>query len=173
MTTLSTRNRKQLDRFLFRIMEPLSEEVLTDTHYNSLARNSLREAWDKARLTTDYFQAKHALIFAEMIYKIRVVGCSDVKEHAYEQERLDIVDQLRAAVAVQIMTPAPDLAAVDWKKRKVKDKLVRYGSLTTEQIMARIAEDEAFLAAHPITKRPRRDRGKRKEPVDKSNNGHN
>ncbi|WP_117193897.1 hypothetical protein [Rhizobium terrae] len=67
MTALSTKNRKQLDQFMFRIMEPLSEEALTDTHYNHLVRNARREVWEKARLTPNYLQAKRDLAVAEWI----------------------------------------------------------------------------------------------------------
>jgi|GEM_PF-5369518 len=173
MTTLSTKSRKQLDRFMFRVMEPLSEEALIDTHYNLLARNARREAWDKARITSDYLQAKHDLVLIEMIYQRRVLGRSDAKVEHREQERLQLVDEVRVAVAVQIKTPAPDLAALDWKKRKRKDEFSRFGTITLDEMNQCIAEDEAFLTAHPITKQPRRAGRRCEEPVDKSNNGDN
>ncbi|RWD41933.1 MAG: hypothetical protein EOS25_27045 [Mesorhizobium sp.] len=59
-------------------------------------------------------------------------------------------------MADQIRVPAPDLLAVQWKREAAKD---RYLPIGADEVAKLIAADEAFLAAHPITKQPRRKRG--------------
>jgi hypothetical protein len=53
----------------------------------------------------------------------------------------------RAALAMQLRTPAPDVAAVKWK-RSQKD--LAYIPITEEKVAAAIESDEKFLAAHPL-----------------------
>lgn len=51
------------------------------------------------------------------------------------------------------MVPAPDRSAIQWKRKNANN----YGlSVTAEQIARSIAADEAFLAAHPVSRRPRK-----------------
>ncbi|WP_353641629.1 hypothetical protein [Mesorhizobium sp. WSM2239] len=49
------------------------------------------------------------------------------------------------AVANLVRTPAPDAAAVMWKRKLNPNYLL----ITAEELAEAIAKDEAFLAAHP------------------------
>jgi hypothetical protein len=48
------------------------------------------------------------------------------------------------------LTPAPDAAAVAWKKRALAGGDHEYTDVKTERIERVIADDLAFLAAHPV-----------------------
>ncbi|MER9330535.1 hypothetical protein NKJ26_17025 [Mesorhizobium sp. M0152] len=71
-----------------------------------------------------------------------------------DQRQWECVERWRQAIAEQIRVPAPDLLAVQWKRDvAAKDQCL---PIKAAEIAALIAADEAFLAAHPITKQPRR-----------------
>ena len=54
------------------------------------------------------------------------------------------LDSYRAALNKQLLTPAPDVASVNWKRRELKS----YG-VKKELVEKVIADDIAFLDAHP------------------------
>jgi hypothetical protein len=64
------------------------------------------------------------------------------------------VTGLREAIAAQLLTPAPDVASIKWKRRAFAKNGWRRVDVTAEeieqQIERAIAEDVAFLAAHPV-----------------------
>jgi hypothetical protein len=59
---------------------------------------------------------------------------------------------LRAALMKQLLTPAPDLGAVTWKRARLADEQYKHVGVTRERIEYAIAADAEWLAAHP-TKR--------------------
>jgi hypothetical protein len=65
------------------------------------------------------------------------------------ESRWKLVDTWREAVVKQLLTPAPDLGAINWKRAKLASR--DFASLPTkpERIERAIADDEAWLAAHP------------------------
>ena len=60
----------------------------------------------------------------------------------------------REAVAQQMLTPAPDTAAITWKRAALKSGQHKFTDVKTERIERVIASDLEFLAAHP-TRRQR------------------
>jgi hypothetical protein len=65
-----------------------------------------------------------------------------------------IVDTWRAALGNQLLTPAPDMASVNWKRRQLRET---YCSAKNEELVEKaIADDIAFLDAHSTRRRPRR-----------------
>jgi hypothetical protein len=64
-------------------------------------------------------------------------------------DRLDLVDKWREAVVKQLLTPAPDGAAVTWKRAKLAGRGFSRLPTKAERIERVISEDLAFLAAHP------------------------
>jgi hypothetical protein len=75
---------------------------------------------------------------------------SPIARHSSCRESpLELVTIWREAVAKQILTPAPDLAGITWKRTQLAGKCVDYLPIKTECIEQAIAEDVAFLAAHP------------------------
>jgi len=55
-----------------------------------------------------------------------------------------LVDRYRDALNKQLLTPAPDVASVNWKRRELKS----YG-VKKEIVEKAIADDIAILDAHP------------------------
>jgi hypothetical protein len=134
--------------FIDALMAPQPVEDLVDTDFNRLMRNARRDAWDKADARTDLYLKMLDFFRAEDRY----VYLTERKERrGYTQREDQALKGYRAALAMQLRTPAPDVAAVKWK-RSQKD--LAYIPITEEQVVAAIESDEKFLAAHP-TKRPR------------------
>ena len=120
----------------------------TETAKNSRIRIARRDAWWRAGRVTDYWRARmdwHSALSCAQRH-----GIGDANSYPTENEsRFDLVDKWREAVVKQLLTPAPDGAAVAWKRAKLAGR--GFGHLPTkaERIERVIAEDLAFLAAHP------------------------
>ncbi len=130
-------------KFMEALLEPLPDNVLVDTHYNSLMRQMRQGAWARADAKTDFLEAKLKFKRAEGRLA-RTHGNEPEHERSVE---FAIVDEYRAAIAAQMLVPAPDQAAVKWKKRAAQD---RYIPIARDAIERAIAADEAWLAAHPV-----------------------
>ena len=64
-----------------------------------------------------------------------------------------MVDKWREAVAKKLLTPAPDLGAITWKRAKLKSRDFSYLTVKKERVERVIADDVAFLDAHPTRRR--------------------
>jgi hypothetical protein len=128
-----------------RLLEPLPAEALVDKEYNSMLRQVRWEAWRLAWIKTRYLRAKADWEDAEGTYLKWFEG---VRIH-HKQET---VDALRLAIAEQILLPAPDKAALRWKKAAANKPCL---PITAAEVERAIADDEAWLAAHPA-RRPSR-----------------
>ncbi|TIL84651.1 MAG: hypothetical protein E5Y73_32325 [Mesorhizobium sp.] len=146
---------KALAAFVQQCLDPLPDAVLIDTHHNQLMRQARRLPWRKADAVTSLARAETAYWQEKSIHAMYVLEDED-RSSAYSDKRMISVDRSRQAVADQIRVPAPDLLAVQWKREAAKD---RYLPISADEVAKLIAADEAFLAAHPITKQPRRKRG--------------
>jgi hypothetical protein len=73
---------------------------------------------------------------------------------AADENRYSLVDTWREAVAKQLLTPAPDGAAVAWKRAKLESRDFSHLPIKAPRVEQAIADDLAFLAAHP-TRRSR------------------
>jgi hypothetical protein len=63
--------------------------------------------------------------------------------------RRTLVAQWREALVRQLLTPARCVAAVNWKKAELERGQHRHIGVKSERIERAIADDLAFLAAHP------------------------
>jgi hypothetical protein len=61
-----------------------------------------------------------------------------------------LVDKWRAAFVKQLLTPASDTASVAWKQNALARGKYQYTGLKPERLKRAIADDLAFLAAHPV-----------------------
>jgi hypothetical protein len=149
-----------------------SSETLSPTCKNSRLRKKRKDAWRKADAVTHYWRARLNLNTA-----ISIVQLHDVPEgrdhHAATDDHWSLVQRFRKARVEQLLTPAPTLADVSWKKVQLAQGKHRYVDCadlrsalaggehvkSAEQlgrlIERAIADDEAFLASHP-TRRPKR-----------------
>ena len=69
---------------------------------------------------------------------------------------MPMVKRWREAMARQLLTPAPDVGSVTWKKMVLAGRQLRYTDMKPERVERAIAEDLAFLAAHPVRQSIRR-----------------
>ncbi|RUU59941.1 hypothetical protein [Mesorhizobium sp. M2C.T.Ca.TU.002.02.1.1] len=147
----------RLSVFIKACLEPLPRAALVDTAYNSAMRQARQRAWREAKRTTLAYGC--ACDLALWFDHRPIKGLEALHEHlGGNEKRANLVNERRRLTALQILTPAPDKGAVKWKRFAAKD---RYLPISHEQIEAAIAADEAWLAAHPTTKEPRRPRRKK------------
>src|SRR5258708_36247922 len=72
---------------------------------------------------------------------------------AENENRFGLVDKWHEAVAKKLLTPAPDLAAITWKRAKLKSSDFPYLPVEKERVERAIVDDVEFLAAHPTRAR--------------------
>jgi hypothetical protein len=60
-----------------------------------------------------------------------------------------LVEKYRLAWCHLMLTPAPDMRSVTWKRAQLKAENQKYTGLTAERIEQAIAEDVEFLKSHP------------------------
>jgi hypothetical protein len=75
------------------------------------------------------------------------------------EDRWALVDKWRAAIVKQLLTPAPDVASVAWKQKKLAGGQHQYAGLKQDRLKKSITADLAFLAAHPTRQSSRRRQG--------------
>jgi hypothetical protein len=137
---------------LGRTGRPLAEP-LTDTCRNQRLRDARKDAWNDARHTTDYWRARLKWHSALSIAQHWGIGDSTSFPLADDhEERYSLVDKWRAALVKQLLTPAPDVGAVTWKRTQLAAERYTYVGVKRERIEYAIAADAEWLAAHP-TKR--------------------
>jgi hypothetical protein len=101
-----------------------------------------------AETATRYWRVRmhfdHAVYMAQMM---------EIPEAAYhpvvDSKDLRLVERWREALVKQLLTPAPDLRSVAWKKAVLASGDLKYTGVKPERIERAIADDLAFLAAHP------------------------
>jgi hypothetical protein len=122
---------------------------LSTTCKNSRLRQMRDEAWNRARHTTSYWQAR--LHWQGELEYAQKLGLADSGSFplAADENRFRLVDTWREAVVKQLLTPAPNVAAVAWKRAKFSGRDFSYLPVKPERIERAIADDLAFIAAHP------------------------
>jgi hypothetical protein len=121
----------------------------TETARNSRLMSARRDAWWLADRASDYWRARidwnHALGTAQHW------GIADSASlpPATNENLHGLVDTWRAAVAKQLITPAPTVAVIAWKRARIKSRDFERLPITLERAERAIADDVAFLAAHP------------------------
>ncbi|EUB95906.1 hypothetical protein PMI07_002394 [Rhizobium sp. CF080] len=154
--SIALKKRKQLDQFMSRVMEPLSEGALTDFEYNRMLRDARRTAWHKAEATVRLHHARleihDAILLFDLVVSEQQLTSADEADHYRKRDRM--LYRMKSATEDQIRTPAPDRAAIEWKRRRTAD-LYSTNRITREEIDDIVANDEAFLASHPVRQRKR------------------
>jgi hypothetical protein len=69
---------------------------------------------------------------------------------------MPMAEKYREALVKQLLTPAWDVASVKWKQMALAWGQHRYTDVKSEPIERPIADDLAFLAAHPVRQSRRR-----------------
>ena len=127
----------------------------TETAKNSRLRNGRRDAWWRAERLVDYWRAR--LDWCGALSCAQQWGIADSASFPPIQDdhqlRYSLVDKWREMVAKKLLTPAPCLAAVSWKQAQLKASGFSHLPVKKEQVERAIADDLAFLAAHPTRRR--------------------
>jgi len=107
--------------------------------------------WAASRLTA---YQRSCLDWHDALSIAQTHGIADANSHpsTENENRMMMVDLWRAALVKQILTPAPDAAAVAWKRAQLRAENYRYSGVKPERLQSAIADDLAFLAAHPTKK---------------------
>jgi hypothetical protein len=126
------------------------EGELTVTCQNRRLRDARKDAWREAGAIREYWKAR-----LEMESAIEVAQRHDLPEGNNHpphnpDERWTLLANWRQAIAQQLLTPAPDTAAVAWKKAALDGGQHEFTDVKTERIQRAIASDLAFLAEHPV-----------------------
>ena len=121
----------------------------TETAKNARIRAERRDAWWLAAREADYWHARFK--WRDELWATQRYGLADSASFpsAENENRFGLVDTWREAVAKQLLTPAPTLADVAWKRAKIKSDEFNRLPITLARAEQAIADDLAFLAAHP------------------------
>jgi hypothetical protein len=123
----------------------------TVTAKNQYLRRERREAWWAADAITDYWHAR--LKFHDAVERAAKIGlreaCSQSCDDSSEN-RWPLLESYREAVRRQIFTPAPDIAAVNWKRAHLDQAI--FAGAKKERMEQAMVDDIAFLKAHPTRK---------------------
>jgi hypothetical protein len=90
---------------------------------------------------------RHALV-EQVGFVSAAEGLKEARAHVETSEaaRSPILDSYRDALGKQLLTPAPDVASVNWKRQRLRKS---YIGVKKELVEKAIADDIAFLDAHP------------------------
>jgi hypothetical protein len=126
-----------------------AEPSLTETAANGRLREKRKQAWRKAEAATRYWRVR-----IDFDHAVSIAQREEIPEAAdhpvVDSKDLRLVDRYREALVKQMLTPAPDLMSVTRKKAALAGGQHRYTGVKSERIERAIADDLAFLAAHPI-----------------------
>ena len=127
-----------------------AEPPLTETAKNGRLREKRNQIWRKADAATRYWRVRmdfdHAVYDGSVVRRSRRAAYHPVVDH----KDLQLVERCREALVKQLLTPAPDLRSVTWKQAALAQGQYRYVGVSDQRIERAIAEDLAFLAAHPM-----------------------
>jgi hypothetical protein len=121
----------------------------TETAKNARIRTERRDAWWLAERAADYWHARFKWRDALATAQRYGIGDSGSFPPPAPASPLEVVDKWRESVAKQLLTPAPTLADVAWKRAKIKSDEFKRLPITLARAEQMIADDLAFLAAHP------------------------
>ena len=127
-----------------------ADETLSETAKNGRLRKTRNEAWREAEAATRYWRVR--LDFDGAVEHAQRLEIPEARYHPIvnPEDRYPMVGRYREALVKQLLTPAPDLRSVTWKQAALASRQFRHTSVKSERIERAIAEDLAFLAAHPI-----------------------
>jgi hypothetical protein len=127
--------------------KPALPPPATETAKNSSIRTARRDAWWRGCRVSEYWRAR--LEWHSALEIAQQYGIADRASFPSAESRIELVAKWREAVVKQLLTPAPDGAAVTWKRAQLAGRGFSCLPTKAERIKGAIADDVAFLAAHP------------------------
>ena len=110
---------------------------------------------------TDYLRARldwHSALSSAQSWNVPGANsypkCTD-----WDDSRVPLVDLWRDALVKQMLTPAPDIGAVNWKRAQLRGGQHRFTAVKPERLQRAIDADAEWLKAHPARKPPKPERG--------------
>jgi len=107
-----------------------------------------KDAWWLAEQTAHYWLARADWVDAlSSAQRWKVADSASLGEPP--GDRIALIRMWREAVVKQLLTPAPDLRAVTWKRAQLAGRHFSHFPIKAPRVEQAIADDFAFLAAHP------------------------
>jgi hypothetical protein len=127
--------------------------ALSGTGKNKQLRMQRAAVWRAADAAVNYWHAR--IKFEDAVEIARRHGVPNACRHPSKthEDRMPLVNNYRAALAEQLLTPAPDIASVNWKRAVLdsnRNSYVFVEFVKKEKVERAIADDLTFLAAHPF-----------------------
>jgi hypothetical protein len=140
-------------RQLRRAGKPEQPPPATETAKNARIRIERNDAWWLVERTAEYGRARDE--GRDALATAQRWGIADGQSFppAENESWSGQIAKWRETVAKQLITPAPTLAAVAWKRAKIKSDEFKRLPISPARAERAIADDLAFLAAHPTRKR--------------------
>jgi hypothetical protein len=127
-------------------------ETLTVTCQNKRLREQRRIHWRVAEVTTKYWRTRMdwcAALTSAQAAGIKE-GAGDKGDHRADRDFS--LQKWRDAIGAQMLTPAPDVGAITWKRGQMRDHQWHWSSVTDKQVERALAADIAWLEQHPTKK---------------------
>jgi hypothetical protein len=137
-------------------IEPALDKPLSITAENGHIRKERYDVWRMAEAAVDYWRVRMKLHHALACAQNHDLPEGRLHPPINERDYIPIVEKWRMALVKQLLTPAPTAGAVSWKKAALIQEQFKYVGVKSERIERAIADDLAFLAAHPVRRSNRR-----------------
>jgi hypothetical protein len=128
---------------------PQCEEGATDTAGNQRLRSDRRDVWREAESIMEYWHMTMKMDGA--ISHVQRCGAPEGELHPIRDPKdyWTLVKKWREAWVRLMLTPAPDMRSVTWKRAELKRGWHKHTDLKAERIERAIVDDVEFLKAHP------------------------
>lgn len=138
----------------------LAGGVSTDISLNEKLRDLRKEPWGRADAKVRFLNAMRELHDAAGSAQRHGLALARDATVLDEVERFDLVEKCRRALIEQLLTPAPSVADLAWKRRKVGSlNEFDWVGATPKQVEKALAADETFLRSFPARHSPNRPTG--------------
>lgn len=135
------------------VMQLATPEKLSPTAKNLRLRMARKGDWRIARRTTDYWRARMDWEYSLEVAQAYNIADSNEFIKAQRPVHHTLLELWRVALVKQMLTPAPDMAAVHWKQAQFKRGEHRWVAVKPEKIEQAIESDIEWLKAHPTSRR--------------------
>jgi hypothetical protein len=128
-------------------------ETLTESCRNHRLRLSRKEAWFTASRLTHFYRARmdwHSALSCAQSWE--VPGAEAYPNCEFAEGRGTDVSLWRAALVAQMLTPAPTVNDVQWKRIQLRAGQHKFTDVPESKLQRAIDADVAWLAAHPSRK---------------------
>jgi hypothetical protein len=132
-----------------RASQTAADASLSVTAGNGRLRKERQEIWRMAEATTRYWRLR--LDFEDAVSWAQQIEVPEGSFHPIVEPnfRYPMVGKYRAALVKQLLTPAWDAASVKWKQDTFARGQHKHTDANPKKIEKAIADDLAWLAAHP------------------------